>query len=139
MTASNSSYAKSTLGIKSPLGFQFCLMGRPRMAHLVVSLHRGGTPGPTLCGIDRFQKPPIGWGMADYSSDGGGPAEVCLGCEDTREWLEAGARETTVLVERWTVDMLRLTFANVGPGESLTRQQRSWLDKLFQEAARHGG
>ncbi len=84
-----------TLALNSvacPPGFQFCLMGFPRVAHLVVALMpRGGTPGPTLCGTDRFQKPPIGWSMANRSSDGGGPAELCEDCYDMRAWLVAGA------------------------------------------------
>ena len=135
MSAHIQAYAHK--GVKAPLGFQFCLIGLPRVAHLVVALFpRGGTPGPTLCGIDRFQQPPIGWGMADGSSDGGGPAEICLDCQDTREWLEAGAQPMTVKVEKWTIDMLRFTFANDGPGMPMTRQQRAWLDKLFLEAAR---
>lgn len=48
----------------------------------------------------------------------------------------AETHEAYVKVERWTVDMLRFAFRDVAPGEALTKQQRAWLDKLFQEAGR---
>jgi hypothetical protein len=51
--------------------------------HLVVSDH--GTPGPTLCGIDRFNG--VGWGMADRNYQN---LPGCANCFGQMEWLING-------------------------------------------------
>lgn len=58
------------------------LLGEPtdRRVHLVRRTERG-TPGPTLCGIDRFAKDSAGWSVGGgYSS----VTEPCPGCDAAR-------------------------------------------------------
>lgn len=55
-----------------------------------------GTPGPTLCGIDRFAKDTPGWSIHEYRNGNpfdphsGRPIEVCDLCE-----AEKARRETS--------------------------------------------
>lgn len=49
---------------------------------LVTAVERGGTPGPTLCGIDRFRKdPPVpGWSVGGGVRGPGIENKACKGC-----------------------------------------------------------
>ena len=58
--------------------------------HLVRSNERGGTPGPTLCGIDRFHPDSAGWSVGGGIS---GPTIVhkpCPGCAEVARREFAG-------------------------------------------------
>jgi hypothetical protein len=57
--------------------------GRPAddyAVHLVRQLHRGGTPGPTLCGTDRFGDAAPGWSLGGGISGPGIVHKPCPGC-----------------------------------------------------------
>ncbi|WAB09167.1 hypothetical protein SEA_EESA_57 [Arthrobacter phage Eesa] len=49
--------------------------------HLVRMAAGAGTPGPTLCGIDRFAKDAPGWSVGGGVSGAGIEAVPCPGCE----------------------------------------------------------
>lgn len=50
--------------------------------HLVRMLgNNGGTPGPTLCGIDRFAKDAPGWSVGGGVTGTGIKLAPCPGCE----------------------------------------------------------
>jgi hypothetical protein len=56
--------------------------GRPvdgYKVHLIRSTNRG-TPGPTLCGIDRFAKDSAGWSVGGGLTGGSIKHEACDGC-----------------------------------------------------------
>lgn len=57
--------------------------GRPvgNGVHLVRKVQNGGTPGPTLCGLDRFHKNAPGWSVGGGVSGAGIELEPCPGCE----------------------------------------------------------
>ncbi|QGJ88944.1 hypothetical protein PBI_TEAMOCIL_93 [Microbacterium phage Teamocil] len=46
--------------------------------HLIRMARNAGTPGPTLCGIDRFAPDAPGWGVGGGVSDP--EARACAGC-----------------------------------------------------------
>lgn len=50
--------------------------------HLVRSVAGGGTPGPTLCGIDRFAKNTPGWSMGGGLSGPKITHKPCPGCAE---------------------------------------------------------
>lgn len=60
-----------------------------KVTHLVTAADRG-TPGPTLCGIDRFAKTAPGWSMHQYLGEkttdphSGRPIRVCDLCETVK-------------------------------------------------------
>ncbi|MFJ4168363.1 hypothetical protein ACIPY3_02520 [Paenarthrobacter sp. NPDC089714] len=56
--------------------------GRPadKRIHLV-RMTDSGTPGPTICGIDRFDKNGPGWSVGGGISGPGIEAMACPGCE----------------------------------------------------------
>ncbi|ASR83229.1 hypothetical protein FDI29_gp59 [Arthrobacter phage Abidatro] len=49
--------------------------------HLVRMVANGGTPGPTLCGLDRFAKGSPGWGVGGGITGAGIEVLPCPGCE----------------------------------------------------------
>ena len=58
--------------------------GRPvddYTVHLITATD-GGTPGPTLCGIDRFHEENAGWSVGGGISGPGITHEPCPGCAD---------------------------------------------------------
>ena len=57
--------------------------GRPAddyTVHLIRQKAGGGTPGPTLCGIDRFAKDVPGWSVGGGISGPGITHKPCPGC-----------------------------------------------------------
>ena len=50
--------------------------------HLVRCKAKGGTPGPTLCGIDRFHPDSAGWSVGGGISGPGIVHKPCPGCAD---------------------------------------------------------
>ena len=48
--------------------------------HLVRQKAKGGTPGPTLCGIDRFGEDAPGWSVGGGISGSGITHAPCPGC-----------------------------------------------------------
>lgn len=52
-----------------------------RAVHLVMAA-KTGTPGPTLCGIDRFHKDSAGWSVGGGISGPGIEHKPCQGCAD---------------------------------------------------------
>lgn len=74
--------------IKPPAGFQTCNVYRDRrqVSHLVRSVN-GGTPGPTMCGLTRFDSAPgakdadlPGWSMGGGVSGPGVEQVPCPAC-----------------------------------------------------------
>lgn len=57
--------------------------GRPvgKHVHLVRMVVNGGTPGPTLCGLDRFAKESPGWSVGGGVTGVGIELAPCPGCE----------------------------------------------------------
>lgn len=57
--------------------------GKPadKRIHLVRKIEDGGTPGGTLCGIDRFAKDAPGWSVGGGISGPGVEVMACPGCE----------------------------------------------------------
>jgi hypothetical protein len=49
------------------------------LVHLVRETNHG-TPGPTLCGIERFEHGGPGWSVGGGSTGGGIPHNPCRGC-----------------------------------------------------------
>ncbi|QOP64954.1 hypothetical protein SEA_BRYNNIE_56 [Arthrobacter phage Brynnie] len=49
--------------------------------HLVRMVANGGTPGPTLCGLDRFAKDAPGWSVGGGITGAGIEVRPCPGCE----------------------------------------------------------
>jgi hypothetical protein len=89
------------------------LDGRPAdgyQIHLVRHVRGGGTPGPTLCGIDRFGKDGPGWSVGGGLSGPGVVHTPCTGCAEAAraqfaglEVTGTGAEETAaVLAVRWS-------------------------------------
>lgn len=52
------------------------------LIHLVRRRAGGGTPGPTLCGIDRFAKEAPGWSVGGGVTGPGIDLKPCGGCAD---------------------------------------------------------
>lgn len=83
-----------TAPLTPPVGFQTCNVhtGDVQTSHLVAVATNGGTPGPTVCGLTRFDSAP-GAGDADLPgwSMGGGvygdtiDQVACGGCWPTEE------------------------------------------------------
>jgi hypothetical protein len=75
--------ALSTLQMASP-GHAYTLLGPPQSAygiHLIrVAANAQGTPGPTLCGIDRFAKGTPGWSVGGGVSGPEIDQIPCPGC-----------------------------------------------------------
>jgi hypothetical protein len=57
--------------------------GDPFDVHLVRYARGGGTPGPTLCGVDRFAKDGPGWSVGGGHSGPGITHKPCPGCAET--------------------------------------------------------
>lgn len=55
---------------------------KPNITHLVRGTH-WGTPGPTLCGRDRFWRPNHGWSVGGAVTSLGMTHTPCSGCVDT--------------------------------------------------------
>jgi hypothetical protein len=66
--------------------------GRPADDYAVhlVRQHRRGTPGPTLCGIDRFAADAPGWSVGGGISSPSGTHKPCPGCTDVARREFAG-------------------------------------------------
>lgn len=67
--------------------------------HLVRCLGRGGTPGPTLCGIDRFHKDSPGWSVGGGVSGPGIVHTPCQGCAEVARTEYPGLAVTGVGAE----------------------------------------
>ncbi|WNM69504.1 hypothetical protein SEA_RUCHI_57 [Arthrobacter phage Ruchi] len=59
--------------------------------HLVRMVANGGTPGPTLCGMDRFAPGSPGWSVGGGVTGTGIELAPCLGCEEVAGLNYAGA------------------------------------------------
>lgn len=55
--------------------------GVGEFVHLVRKVVDGGTPGPTLCGLDRFAKTSPGWSVGGGISGAGIELAPCQACE----------------------------------------------------------
>lgn len=71
---------------------QFSFVGDRALVHLVRHVRGRGTPGPTLCGIDRFSNDPDrpGWSVGGGLSGPNIKHEPCHGCAETARRLFPG-------------------------------------------------
>lgn len=70
------------------VAYATCQMGAARgqyVTHLVRSAFGGGTPGPTLCGIDRFAPTSPGWSIAGGVTGGDTRDTPCPDCNRARD------------------------------------------------------
>ncbi|ALY08900.1 hypothetical protein GALAXY_56 [Arthrobacter phage Galaxy] len=61
---------------------QFSLRVLVGEIHLVRMVANGGTPGPTLCGLDRFAAGAPGWSVGGGVTGAGIELKPCRGCEE---------------------------------------------------------